>query len=81
MSVRTISVALEVGTAPAATDAAARHGMSFSSWLNHAAERALRIEAGLRAEQAREEEHGVLTVRKLAAADRCLAKKQRRRAS
>jgi hypothetical protein len=81
MPVRKISVALEESTAKAAGEAAARHGVSLSSWLNRAAERALRIEEGLRAVQAWEAEHGALTDRELAAADRFLAKKQRKRAS
>jgi hypothetical protein len=81
MSVRKISVALEESTAKAAVDAAARHGVSLSSWLNQAAERALRVEEGLRAVQAWEAEHGALTDRELAVADRFLAKKQRKRAS
>ena len=81
MSVRKISVALEESTAQAAAEAAARHGVSLSSWLNQAAERALRIEAGLRAVAAWENEHGHLTTTELAAADRFLAKKHRKRAS
>jgi hypothetical protein len=81
MPVRKISVALQASTAKAAADAAARHGLSLSSWLNEAAERALRIEEGLRAVQEWEEEQGALTARELAAADRFLAKKQRKRAS
>ena len=81
MSVRKISVALDEGTAIAASEAAQRHGVSLSSWLNLAAERALRIEEGLRSVQAWEAEHGALTADELAAADRFLAKKQRKRAS
>ncbi len=81
MSVRKISIALDEGTAQAAAEAAARHGVSLSSWLNQAAERALRIEKGLRAVRAWEAEHGALTAGELAAADRFLAKKQRKRAS
>ena len=81
MSVRKLSVALDENTAQAAADAAARRGVSLSSWLNEAAENALRIEEGLRAVQAWEAEHGALTDAELAAADRFLAKKQRRRAS
>ena len=81
MPVRKISVALNEDTAQAASEAAARHGVSLSSWLNQAAERALRIEEGLRAVQAWEAETGVLTADELAAADRFLAKKQRKRAS
>ncbi|MFN0027494.1 MAG: hypothetical protein ACKV2O_09995 [Acidimicrobiales bacterium] len=80
MSVRKISVALDEGTARAAADAAARHGVSLSSWLNQAAERALRIEEGLRAVQAWESEHGVLTADELAAADRFLAVDHRKHA-
>ena len=74
-------VALDEETARAAAEAAARHGVSLSSWLNNAAERALRIEEGLRAVQAWEAEHGALTADELAAADRFLAKKQRKRPS
>jgi hypothetical protein len=81
MPVRKISVALDENTAQAASDAAARNGVSLSSWLNQAAERALRIEAGLRGVQAWEAENGALTPAELAAADRFLAKKQRKRAS
>jgi hypothetical protein len=81
MSVRKISVALDETTAQAAADAAARNGVSLSSWLNQAAERALRIEAGLRGVQAWEAENGALTLAELAAADRFLTKKQRKRAS
>ncbi len=81
MSVRKISVALDENTATAASEAAARHGVSLSSWLNQAAERALQIEVGLRAVQDWEAEHGALTAAELAAADRFLAKKQRKRAS
>jgi predicted HicB family RNase H-like nuclease len=81
MSVRKISVALDEGTAKAASEAAARNGVSLSSWLNQAADRALRVEEGLRAVQAWEAENGPLTAAELAAADRFLAKKQRKRAS
>ena len=81
MPVRKISVALDEETAQAAAEAAARHGVSLSSWLNQAAARALRVEEGLRAVEAWEAEHGALTDAELAAADRFLAKKQRRRAS
>jgi hypothetical protein len=76
-----MSIALEESTAKAAVDAAARNGVSLSSWLNQAAERALRIEDGLRAVHAWETENGALTADELAAADRFLAKKQRKRAS
>lgn len=81
MAVRKISVALDENTARAASEAAARHGVSLSSWLNLAAERTLRIEEGLRAVQEWERENGELTATELAAADRFLAKKKRKRAS
>jgi hypothetical protein len=77
--VRKISIALEEGTAQAAAEAAARRGVSLSSWLNQAAEHALRVDAGLRAVQAWEAEHGALTASELEAADRFLAKARRRR--
>jgi hypothetical protein len=80
MSVRKISVALDENTAQAASEAALRNGVSLSSRLNQAADRALRIEAGLRAVQAWEAENGALTAAELAEADRFLAKKHRRRA-
>jgi hypothetical protein len=51
----------------------------LSSWLNQAAEHALRVDAGLRAVQAWEAEHGALTASELEAADRFLAKARRRR--
>lgn len=73
MSVRKISIALDENTAQTAADAAARHGMSLSSWMNQAAERELRVEAGLRSVQEWEAEHGALTASELAAADRFLA--------
>lgn len=81
MAVRRISVVLNEETAHAASEAAKRNGVSLSSWLNQAAERALRIEEGLRGVQAWEAENGALTAAELAAADRFLIKKQRKRAS
>ena len=81
MTVRKLSVALDENTAQAAADAAARRGVSLSSWLNNAAEHALRVEEGLQAVAEWEAEHGHLTDTELAVADRFLAKKQRRRAS
>ena len=81
MPVRKLSVALEDDTAAAAPAAADRRGVSLSSWLNEAAERALRVEAGLRAVAEWEAEHGSLTGGELAEADRFLARKPRRRAS
>lgn len=81
MSVRKLSVALDQDTAQAAADAAARRGVSLSAWLNEAAEHALRIDEGLQAVAEWENEHGTLTEDELAAADRFIAKKERRRAS
>ena len=81
MPVRKLSVALEEGTATAAAAAAERRGVSLSSWLNEAAENALRVEDGLRAVAEWEAEHGSLTPDELTEADRFLARKQRRRAS
>jgi hypothetical protein len=80
MSVRKISVALDEATARAAAEAAARRGVSLSSWLNQAADRALRIEEGLLAVEEWEAEHGALTASELAAADHFLASKRRKRA-
>lgn len=81
MSVRKISVALDENTAQAASEAAARRGVSLSAWLNQAAAQALRIEAGLRGVDAWEAENGALTDDELAAADRFLTKKPPKRAS
>ena len=72
---------LNEGFARELVDRARAEGVSLSSWLNQAAERALRIEDGLRAVEAWEAEHGALTADELAAADRFLAKKQRNRVS
>jgi hypothetical protein len=79
--VRKLSVALDDQTATAAAAAAERRGVSLSSWLNDAAENALRIEEGLRAVSEWEAENGAFSDAELAAADRFLAGKQRRRAS
>jgi Mg-chelatase subunit ChlD len=81
MPVRKLSVALEDETATAVAAAAARRGVSLSSWLNEAAEHALHVEAGLRAVAEWEAEHGAFTDGELAEADRFLAHKRRRRAS
>jgi hypothetical protein len=81
MPVRKLSVALEDDTADAASAAAQRRGMSLSSWLNEAAERALRVEAGLSAVAEWEAEHGPLTQDELAEADRFLSRKKARRVS
>ena len=81
MTVRKLSIALDNGTATAVQAAAERRGVSVSSWLNEAAEHALRIEDGLRGVAEWEAEHGALTTAELAAADRFLTRKARRRAS
>jgi hypothetical protein len=72
MPVRKLSVALEDDVAEAASRAAERAGMSLSAWLNHAAENELAIEAGLDAAREWEADHGVLTAKELAAADKLL---------
>jgi hypothetical protein len=69
MSVKKLSVALEVAVAEGAASAAERHGVSLSAWLNAAAERALVLEDGLAAVRAWEAEHGELTAQELAWAD------------
>ncbi len=69
MAVRKLSVALDEEVAQAAADVAARRGVSLSTWLNAAAERALVIEAGLAGVRAWEAEHGELTPAELAWAD------------
>ncbi|HEX6418581.1 MAG TPA: hypothetical protein VFZ77_08785 [Acidimicrobiales bacterium] len=72
MTVRKLSIALDDRVAAAAAEAAERSGLSLSAWLNHAAENALAIEAGLDAVREWEAEHGALTADELAAADRTL---------
>jgi len=72
VTVRKLSVALEVDVAEAASRAAERAGMSLSAWLNHAAEHELAIEAGLDAVREWEVDHGELTAKELAAADKLL---------
>ena len=69
---RKISVALESKTAEAAAKSAAKGGRSLSAWLNDAAESALAVEEGLLALAEWEAEHGALSKKELAAADRVL---------
>jgi hypothetical protein len=69
MAVRKLSVALDDAVAQQVALAADRAGVSVSAWLNHAAENALAIEAGLDAVREWEAEHGELTAAELAAAD------------
>lgn len=72
MPVKKLSVALEDSVADRASEAAERHGLSLSAWLNAAAERALTIEAGLAAVADWEAEHGTFTGDELAWADSVL---------
>lgn len=61
MAVKKLSVALDPEVAEAAAAAAEAHGQSLSSWLNEAARNQLRIERGLEAVSAWQDEHGALT--------------------
>lgn len=65
-------MALDESVAQGAGSAAERHGVSFSAWLNAAAERALVVEEGLAAVRAWESDHGELTGEELAWADAVL---------
>lgn len=69
MAVRKLSVALDEEVARAVADVAERRGVSLSTWLNAAAERALVVEAGLAGVRAWEAEHGELTPEELTWAD------------
>ena len=73
MAKRRVSVTLSEEVAQAAADAAAGRGVSLSSWLNAAAERALILEAGLAAVREWEAEHGELAPEDLTWADDILA--------
>lgn len=83
MAVKKLSVALDDTVAREVALAAERAGISVSAWLNHAAEHELAIEAGLDAVREWEAEHGELTDKELAAADKLLdrALRDARRAS
>jgi len=72
MPVKKLSVALDDSVADRASEAAERHGLSLSAWLNAAAERALNLEAGLAAVADWEAEHGTFTGEELAWADSVL---------
>jgi len=72
MAVRKLSVALDEEVAQGAADVAARLGVSLSSWLNAAAERALVVEAGLLGVRDWEAAHGEFTPEELAWADEIL---------
>lgn len=69
MPVRKLSVALDESVADRASEAAERHGLSLSAWLNAAAERALTVEAGLAAIAEWEAEHGTFSAEELSWAD------------
>lgn len=70
MAVRKLSIALDEKVAAAA--AAERHGLSFSAWLNQAAQKALAIEEGLAAVAEWEALHGALTPEEIATANAVL---------
>jgi hypothetical protein len=72
MPVTKLFIALDETVAARVADAAARQGSSVSAWLNHAAENALAVEAGLQAVREWEADHGELTADELAAADALL---------
>ncbi len=73
MAVKKLSVALDDTVAQeVALSGRAPAGVSVSAWLNHAAENELAIEAGLDAVREWEAEHGELTAKELAAADKLL---------
>ncbi|MDQ3451333.1 MAG: hypothetical protein M3493_01270 [Actinomycetota bacterium] len=72
MPVKKMSVALDSEVAAAAASAAEAHGRSLSSWLTDAARSQLRIEQGLAAVRAWEEEQGALTAEETASADAIL---------
>lgn len=67
-----LSVALDETVAREAALAAEKQGLSFSAWLNAAAERALLIEGGLAAVAEWEAENGAFTDEELAWADSVL---------
>ena len=72
MAVKKLSVALDESVARGAALAAEHHGVSLSSWINAATERALVVEQGLAAVRAWEADHGELTSEELAWADAVL---------
>jgi hypothetical protein len=80
VTVKKLSIALDVEVAATASRAAARAGQSLSAWLNDAAENALAIERGLEAVREWEAEHGAFTAEELAEADRVLDRQARRSA-
>lgn len=72
MAVKKISIALDDSVADGVALAAKRADLSVSAWLNQAAENKLTIEAGLDAVREWEADHGALTAKELADADKVL---------
>ena len=70
MTVRKLSVAIDPEVAERASASARRAGASLSGWITEAMQDRLRREAGLAAVAEWEAEHGALTPREIAAADR-----------
>jgi hypothetical protein len=69
MSVMKRSVSLDPEVAAAAEEAAAEEGVSFSTWLSHAAERQLLVREGMRGVAEWEKSAGSLTAEELAAGE------------
>ena len=74
VAVEKVSIALEEEILREAREAAQRHGLSLSAWVNIAAREALAIEDGLAAVAEYEAECGPLSAEALAAADEALAR-------
>lgn len=74
MAVRKLSISLDESLAESASAVAERHGLSLSTWLSAAVERALLVETGLNAVAEWEAEHGELTTDELAWADSVIAR-------
>jgi hypothetical protein len=66
------SVSIDADVAEAAETAAAEDGVSFSAWLSEAAERRLRVRAGLQGVAEWEAEAGPLTPEERAAGEALL---------
>jgi hypothetical protein len=79
MAVQKISVSLDERVLELAREAAEAEGKSLSAWLSDAAERATRIQAGLRAVAEFEAEHGAFTEDEIREADEALARMGLRR--
>ena len=72
MPVKKLSIALPPDVAAAVAASAGQHGESVSSWMDRAARGALRLEEGLTAMDAYEEEFGAFTAEETSAADAIL---------